>query len=72
MPYSDTVSDVAVSGNNKLLPRELVTGPVRESSCSTDLMARSKLLQAELQNFFCQQMSRGGSEPLLTFKPRYV
>lgn len=66
------------SGNNKPLPQEssnlslVLPEESTKSSCSADLAPRSKLSQAELQNLICQQMSRGGSKPLLSFKPPYV
>lgn len=66
------------SGNNKPLPQEssnlslVLSEESTKSSCGADLVPRSKLSQAELQNLICQQMSRGGSKPLLSFKPPYV
>lgn len=67
---------MAVNGNNKSLPWEslspVLSEKITKSTCSADLALRSKVLQAELQNLFCQQMSCGGSDPLLTFKPPYV
>lgn len=76
MPYNDSVTDMTVNGNNKSLPWEslfpVLSEKITKSSCSADLALRSKVLQAELQNLFCQQMSCGGSDPLLTFKHPYV